>query len=374
MPLGAVLPPLANRSRLVAEALRPAETTDAWTALRTNWIEPRALDAALAGVTYLLAHNEQEEAVAIAIAIREALETADTTVALVTPDRTLARRVSAELARWGLVVDDSAGARLDLLPEGVFARLLAEALVEPSEPARLLALLKHPFAAFGLDPRDCRKAARILELAVFRGRRGHGGIAKLSTALVAARAEVDAKGARHIPQSRRRLRSDEWTLATRLAARIEAVLGPVEAALHGARAIATADAARLLLDALTAAATDDKKRVTGLFDGAGGEALATLLTGIIEGSRLSIAPAELPAFLATLMADVSVTRPAGADPRIHIWGTLEARLQSVDLLILGGLDEKVWPAETRTDPWLSRAMRTEDRPAAAGTSDRPRRS
>ena len=57
------------------------------------------------------------------------------------------------------------------------------------------------------------------------------------------------------------------------------------------------------------------------------------------------------------MADVAVTRPAGADPRIHIWGALEARLQSVDLLILGGLDEGVWPAETRTDPWLSRAMR-----------------
>jgi ATP-dependent helicase/nuclease subunit B len=59
------------------------------------------------------------------------------------------------------------------------------------------------------------------------------------------------------------------------------------------------------------------------------------------------------------MAEVSVTWPAGADPRVHIWGTLEARLQSADLLILGGLDEKVWPADTRTDPWLSRAMRTE---------------
>jgi ATP-dependent helicase/nuclease subunit B len=59
------------------------------------------------------------------------------------------------------------------------------------------------------------------------------------------------------------------------------------------------------------------------------------------------------------MGDAAVTRPPGADPRIHIWGALEARLQSADLLILGGLDEGVWPAETRTDPWLSRAMRTE---------------
>jgi ATP-dependent helicase/nuclease subunit B len=59
------------------------------------------------------------------------------------------------------------------------------------------------------------------------------------------------------------------------------------------------------------------------------------------------------------MADIAVTRAVGADPRLHIWGTLEARLQSVDLLILGGLDEGIWPAETRTDPWLSRSMRAE---------------
>lgn len=358
-PLGDVSGPRAYRARLAAEALRPAETTDMWTTVRGGFVEPRALDESLADVAYLLAHNEREEALAIAIAIREALETPDAKVALVTPDRALARRVSAELGRWSLKVDDSAGARLDLLPEGVFARLLVEAVAEPAEPARLLALLKHPFAAFAMDPRDCRKAARVLELAVFRGRRGHGGIARLSEAIAEARAEAEAEGARHIPEARRRLAPYEWALAATLAVNIQTILGSLEAELKQTPVIATALAARLLLDALSAAATDGKRQGTGLFDGAGGEALATLYTGIEEESRLSVAPAELPAFLATLMAGVTVTRAAGADPRVHIWGTLEARLQTADLLILGGLDEKVWPAETRTDPWLSRAMRTE---------------
>jgi ATP-dependent helicase/nuclease subunit B len=54
---------------------------------------------------------------------------------------------------------------------------------------------------------------------------------------------------------------------------------------------------------------------------------------------------------------MSASRPSAGDPRIHIWGTLEARLQSVDLLILGGLDEGIWPAEARSDAWLSRRMR-----------------
>lgn len=358
-PLGEAPGALASRARLAAEALRPAETTDAWPSIRTGLVEPRAVEASLAGVTCLLAHNEREEALAIAIAIREALETPGVKVALVTPDRAIARRVSAELGRWGLKVDDSAGARLDLLPEGIFARLLVEALAEPTEPARLLALLKHPFAAFGMDPRDCRKAARVLELAVFRGRRGHGGITRLSETLAETRAEAEAKDARHIPEARRRLAPYEWALAARLAVSIQTILGPVEAEFRQTPVIASALAARLMLDALAAAATGDKQQGTGLFDGAGGEALATLLTGIEADSRLAVSPADLPAFLATLMAEVSVTRPPGADPRIHIWGTLEARLQSADLIILGGLDEKVWPAETRTDPWLSRTMRAE---------------
>ena len=153
--------------------MRPAETTELWADFRRIRPDAQTTGAALAGVSLLVAHNEQEEAVAIAIAIREALEKPDAKVALVTPDRAIARRVAAELGRWDLVVDDSAGARLDLLPQGVFARLLAEALAEPAAPVRLLALLKHPLAAFGMDPRECRKAARVLELAVFRGRRGH---------------------------------------------------------------------------------------------------------------------------------------------------------------------------------------------------------
>ncbi|HET7714542.1 MAG TPA: double-strand break repair protein AddB [Bauldia sp.] len=358
-PLGAVPPPLIYRARLAAEALRPAETTDAWSGLRTGWLDQPALEAALEDVTYLLAHNEREEALAIAIAIREAVETPGTTVALVTPDRPLARRVSAELGRWGLAVDDSAGTRLDLRPEGVFARLLAEGLAEPSDPAKLLALLKHRFAAFGMDPRDCHKAARILELAVFRGRRGQSGIAGLPAALAAAEAETKAEGARHVPPARRRLAPYEWALAARLATSIEAILGPVEALFRAQPTIAAGEAARHLLEALTAAASNHEKRVVGLFDGDGGEALLKLLTGLMEETRLSIAPAEFPAFLSALMADVAVAPSVGADPRIHIWGTLEARLQSADLLILGGLDEKIWPAATRTDPWLSRTMRTE---------------
>jgi ATP-dependent helicase/nuclease subunit B len=51
--------------------------------------------------------------------------------------------------------------------------------------------------------------------------------------------------------------------------------------------------------------------------------------------------------------------PRERDVRVHIYGLLEARLQTADLMVLGGLTEGIWPPETRADPWLSRPMRKE---------------
>ena len=358
VPLDAPPAGIAERTRLLSEAMRPAETTEHWAVFDAGTAGGRAAEAALAGVSLIVARNEQEEAVAIAIAIREAIEEGRAAIALVTPDRTLARRVAAELRRWDLDVDDSAGARLDLLPVGIFARLLAEAAIADGDPVRLLALLKHPLAAFGMDRADCRRAARLLELAVFRGRRVNGGIGRLAEALAAARRETEDPEARHVARARRRLNPSDWTLAGRLVERLDTILGPLETAFGGAGAMTAADAAGLLVAALEGAA-DDRRGEAAVWQGAGGADLGELLDGLLDASDLAMAAAEFPPFLAALLAGDPATAPAGAEPRIHIWGTLEARLQSVDLLILGGLDEGVWPAETRTDPWLSRKMREE---------------
>ena len=255
-PLCDVPPALVLRDRLASEALRPAETTDSWVAFRATAAEPREVEAALAGVSLVVAHNEQEEAVAIALAIREALEEGLARVALITPDRTLTRRVAAELRRWKLAIDDSAGARLDLLPEGIFARLLSEAVADDGEPAGLLALLKHPFAAFGMERIECRRAARVLELAVFRGRRGSCGLAGLAEALDAARMEVEGEGPRHLPEARKRLAPGDWGLAARLVRRLDAVLGRVRAAFADGAPLEFAGAAAIVRDAIVEASRD----------------------------------------------------------------------------------------------------------------------
>ncbi len=346
--------PLPARTRLISEAMRPAETIERWTGFATVGAE------ALAGVDLIVARNEREEATAIALAAREVVERVGTTVALVTPDRAIARRVAAELARWGISADDSAGSPLSQEPQGVFARLMAEAAAAPADPIKLLALLKNPFAAFGLERARCRRAARMLELAVFRGFRVAGGVGALANAVNRSR-ETPADRTGRGPDARRRLTDADWALAKELAGKLAEIVGPLEAALGAADTIPVATATDLLLAALAAAA-DGNGDDGQLWQGAGGAALARLLTDLIdsdEGRRLAIAPDEYPSFLTALLADVTVQRPTDTDPRIHIWGTLEARLQSVDLMILAGLDEDIWPAATRTDPWLSRIMRAE---------------
>ena len=97
----------ARRVWLIGEALRPAATTDMWRRL------PAQPADTLDGLSRYDCASPQEEAVTIALLLRRKLETPGATAALVTPDRELARRVAAELRRWDIDIDDSAGSPLN---------------------------------------------------------------------------------------------------------------------------------------------------------------------------------------------------------------------------------------------------------------------
>ncbi len=166
----------ARRVRLVGEALRPAATTDAWRRL------PAQMPDTFDGVSRFDCASAQQEAVTIALLLRRKLETPGATAALVTPDRELARRVAAELRRWGIEIDDSAGVPLNRTPPGAFLRLVLELAASGLAPVPLLAALKHPLAAGGLAPARFRDRARRLEEAIL-GPRPAPGIDGLRAAL-----------------------------------------------------------------------------------------------------------------------------------------------------------------------------------------------
>lgn len=151
-------PPVrGERLRLISEAMRPAATTDHW---RTAEKFSRE---AVAGIEKIDCTNVQEEALIIALVLRETLETPGKTAALITPDRSLARRVVAEMNRWGIIMDDSAGTNLTLTPLGAFLLLLGQAALTDWAPVEMLACLKHPLALGAKSFAPFRSLVRRLE-------------------------------------------------------------------------------------------------------------------------------------------------------------------------------------------------------------------
>ncbi len=332
----------AARSRLVSAALAPAAATDGWRALAGQ-----GLEAGLRNLVRLDALNPREEAAAIALVMRQTLETPGRTAALVTPDRNLARRVAAALGRWGIEVDDSAGTPLGASPPGAFLRLTADLAAADAAPVPLLAALKHPLAAGRLARPAFLANVRALERAVLRGPRPAPGFDGLKTAL------EHAKTDRY-----RTLKTSTLDALTGWIDDLAEALSPLTAAMAEREAtlpqLMTAHVAAA--EALAVSDTDDGG--ARLWAGDAGEAAAGFVSELFQaaGDFDAVRPVEYPALLAALMTGRVVRPRYGAHPRLSIWGLLEARLQRADVMILGGLNEGVWPPEAVADPWMSRPM------------------
>jgi ATP-dependent helicase/nuclease subunit B len=332
----------AARARLLGEAMRPAATIAAWQHL------PPPPPAALQGLALEHHADLPSEALALALRMRAALTDRDRTAALVTGDRQLARRVAAELRRWDIEVDDSAGTPLDQTPPGAFLLLTAGLVVEGATPVALLAALKHPFARNGRDQGPFREQARTLELACLRGPRLVGGFAGI---LVELRRAYGRAG-------------DDERRRQRLGQLIGFVTDLDQAArpfmeLAGARAVALSALLRAHLTFAEALARPGRGASGALWAKETGEAAAAFCAELLEAADPGhrIAPASYPALLAQLMAARPARSGAPKHPRLHIWGQLEARLQHAGLLLLGGLNEGTWPALVDPGPWLSGRMR-----------------
>ena len=326
---GGTAPPAGQqpRGRLASELMRPAETSEAW-------VRPPA--SSLEHVTRADCATPHHEAVVIALALREVLEAPGRTAALVTPDRALARRVAAELRRWKIDIDDSAGQPLGHTPPAALLQLLVDAVDQGFAPVALLALLKHPFTTLGGTRGALLATTRRLDARCLRGLKPAPGLAEIRARLAGAKfgdpAERD---------------------------RIGALLDRLDAATAGlAQAMDEGAPPDRLLDA-TIAAAEQVASAQSLWSGEAGEALADALArlrGAWQG-RDPIAGREWPALLATMLEPEIVRPTHGRHPRLAIWGPLEARLQRADLVVLGGLNEGTWPPSVDTGPWINRPIR-----------------
>ncbi len=317
-----------GRSALISRALLPA-------AALGDWQMPGNLETP--GLTKLEAQDEAQNATAIAMILRETLEVPGRTAALITPDRGLAMRVTAALKRFGITADDSAGEPLAQTAPAVLLRLLCRAAMAEFAPLPLLALLKHPLTSAGLPPDICREHARKLERNALRGPRPSPGFDG-----VKFRLEQSGRGGAEIG----------------FLDRFELLLRPLSLPVSVNPAIAL----RALLEAAeNIAATAEQSGAARLWSGEAGVALSELLLEALTAleSLPDISPKDLSDLLDEMLSGAVVRKPRTKDghPRIAIWGVQEAALQSVDVAVLGGLVEGVWPAPAEPGPWLSRPMR-----------------
>jgi ATP-dependent helicase/nuclease subunit B len=343
----------AARARLIAETLRPAAFTDAWSDPDQR-LPDAAIAAGLDGLSMVIAADEREEALTIAIAIRETLETPDATVALITPDRVLAERVAAELARWHIDADDTAGEPLGRSQAGSFARLIADVAISACEPIKVLALAGHRHARFGLSAADIARARSALEIGALRGPAPPAGFAGLGVALERGR---ERAAERHAPIPVKRLEEEDWQLAHAL---VEG-MGTALSAFMTTRDAGTIDLvalADLHRAAVLQGSTDDAGTVCVL-EGTDGEALVELFDDLACANVTSVHGGfnDYPPLFAGLANERVIRRVRSGHRRVRIWGQLEARLLDADRLILAGLDEGIWPPATQVDAFLNRPLR-----------------
>lgn len=316
------------RNRLLSLALRPVPVTDRW---REEGPALGDLRPAVQDLTLIEAPSERLEAVAIAVAMRTEIE-AGGTAALITPDRTLARRVTVALDRWGLRPDDSAGRPLGQTAPGRLLRQVAALMMQGCDGQALLALGKHPLAHSAAGRGPHLLALRALELHLRRR-----GMPLPTCEDIRTWAERTGQP----------IAWADW-----LAGFIQPPAGTHEAPLGDwlSRHRALAE---------TAAAGPEGKGSGGLWQEAAGERALSLFDELAqaapEGGDMSAS--DYFALFETLLAGINLRETYAATPGLMIWGTLEARVQGAGLVVLAGLNEGGWPEPPAPDPWLNRALR-----------------
>ena len=319
------------RNRVISLSLRPAPVTDQWLSEGRHLPDLRA---AMQGMTLIEASSPRAEALAIALRMREVAE-GQGTVALVTPDRELARQVTSALDRWGIRPDDSAGRPLAQTASGRLLRHVVGFAGKPLRSRDLLILLKHPLAATGAERGPSLRLTRELEL------------------------KLRKKGPAYPGPEDLRLWAVNLKTADPVVDWAEWVVGCLDrlGRAQTAELAALVDWHRDLAEWLCAGPGGEPggKLWQGP-EGAGAlRVMEALATEAPHGGILTLA--DYRDLFESVIAGDPLRETVETHPRLFIWGPREARTQGADLVILGGLNDGVWPALAAPDPWMNRQMR-----------------
>ena len=346
-----------SKLHLISEVMRPANTTHLWQNYLGTENTGEMVKSSLPEHHLITAPTAQDEAEVVSLIMRHASETPGQTVALVTTDRLLGRRVSVRLLKWGLMVDDSAGRPLSKTVPGNFMDLIAAVISKNFAASELMSLLKHTLCRLGMEAGKIRAAARSLEIISLRQPLAGQGLKAMRQTVLRSQADFEAELPRHGVM--RRMGERDWERALDLIDKLEEAFQPITDLLQQnqtSQIEVIADAHIKIAEKL---ATNHEGSSDMLWTGEAGESLSLFFSGLLDETidGPEITPSEYPEFYRSLIAGEAMRPQTPVHPRLFIWGPLEARLQQPDIIILGGLNEGTWPQATEADAWLSRPMR-----------------
>lgn len=347
---------LTAREEIINLSLLPAENSDLWIKNKSEFDSKQVVEA-FKNVTLIEAANEQQEALAIALVLRKALEQPNKTAALITPDRTLARRVSAELERFNIQIDDSAGIAVSNSNAGLLLRNLLRSIFNSNDLVSISNLLKSDLLRVGNSKEKANKLGQLLELILVRN-----SIQKLEFhCLVELLDEAQKKCAdqTHTPNMIKILSEDDWDELKIFASEITNHVMPLVKLADNENEIHPSALFDLLLNSAIELSKDETgKSLFMLAEGA--EELLRLKDELAVAKNIdfNIFNQECVPVLDAILNDIKIRTAGRTHSRLHIYGALEARLQKSDMVVLGGLNEGIWPQSTKNDPFLNRPMRS----------------
>ena len=310
----------SEKERFVSEVMRPAKTTDKWLELKDFPFNRESLE----GLRLVECDNLQQEALVVAMIMRSWIEEKEVTAAMISPDRNLSRMVAAELKRWGIGVDDTAGTPLNRQPTSIYLRQIISVIEQNFSSVSMLSLLKNPFCRCGDDIFEFRKKVRDYETYVLR--------------------EKDNDSHKDL---------ELWPDAIK-----EKIKPLTELFLKKKADLKTLIRTHLEISELLADSSEGQGAKL-LWKGESGRICAEFFADLLEYAGIigEIKTEDYSDFIENMMAGVSVRKIYGTHPRLKIMGPVEARLNNYDLVIIAGANEGVWPPISTADPWMSRSMK-----------------
>ncbi len=334
---------ISKRHVLAREIMRPAATSGRWAGFRDDEQVCDTLEGAFEDLSLVVCDSEHEEAQVVSILLRQILEDPYSTACLVTPDRGLAARVSSVCRRWGIEIDDSAGKSFVRTSLGAFIILVLKVCQGRLAPMDLLSLVQHPFVSAGME------RAEYLD-----------GRAALDMALRGAKPAAGFDGMAQFIQAHERIADDVRGRALSFLEVLEQRISPLLVLCYSASHVSFSTLLNMHLRVCEDLADlPDMKGAMRLWSGAEGQTASLFFSGLLQQSSLmsDVNLQEYGGALELFMRGVTVRPAYGTHSRVRILGQLEARMIDADLVILGGLNEGVWPPDAGVDPWMSRPMR-----------------